>query len=697
MFLVLLLLLLRLFSLRRFLHVHLRDVFSRLVPCVAYDIPLGNTPLPWSRTSGGNRKKCSGRRAHVHHNACVERRTSRMHTQTEERARRVRSLDDLFILSRSQKRLLCCANHSIASIAPLPIYRECGMPRFQLVELLRGSGSAAAAEAAAASSIVRRSSTCSDRNNSKDNGCADGEGSGGILQGIESGSAVQGPRCSVCDQYCFLTTVVCHTCDGGAVGRASVRTSSNGSPGNGGSGGGEGGTSAAARRRHARKRFACGRHLADLCQCPASEYTYYQRRDAAQLRAAAEGLTSSEEQTEAWVEEAKNVLDAAKGTGGGMVNSIRSAKAKISGGRGSGGDATGSGAASAENGAAPNGKVTLAANPKDEIDAAASGSGSAPQQQCSSSSAGAPANTTDGDPQEEDGADVDIDEMELQLDVPTEEDEEAPMSSLLPTGWRERPSLRFIADLIRVGEELAVPPGQTLDSLRDVVNACAGWVKTIEGILGANDSDRVGATNTTAAAISLFGTAKRAAATTHVADDNGGGGGAAGGGGGRGRGGRGLGVRDGEGGRSGTRSENSTGKRREQVPFHKATKLLSTEANLPGRPVETTERLCVAILAACRLRLQVRLLLGLGEDEVCDEWSVGRVGAGVCRFFAVVIAVVAVGIRMSEFFFFCHDAVECVFDCFLAWPIFFFFFRRIWLDVSSAYPFSTERCEASHS
>ncbi|CAM9234878.1 unnamed protein product, partial [Scytosiphon promiscuus] len=52
-----------------------------------------------------------------------------------------------------------------------------------------------------------------------------------------------------------------------------------------------------------------------------------------------------------------------------------------------------------------------------------------------------------------------------------------------------------------------------------------------------------------------------------------------------------------------------------QVPFHKAIKLLSTEAKLPGRPAETTERLCVAILAACRLRLQVRSLLGLGEDE----------------------------------------------------------------------------------
>ncbi|CAM9836695.1 unnamed protein product, partial [Ectocarpus sp. 13 AM-2016] len=34
-----------------------------------------------------------------------------------------------------------------------------------------------------------------------------------------------------------------------------------------------------------------------------------------------------------------------------------------------------------------------------------------------------------------------------------------------------------------------------------------------------------------------------------------------------------------------------------------------------GRPVDTTERLCVAIIAACRLRLQVRSLLGLGEDE----------------------------------------------------------------------------------
>ena len=75
-------------------------------------------------------------------------------------------------------------------------------------------------------------------------------------------------------------------------------------------------------------------------------------------------------------------------------------------------------------------------------------------------------------------------------------------------------------------------------------------------------------------------------------------------------------------------------KRREQVPFHKAINLLSTEAKLPGRPAETAGRLCAAMMAACVLRGQVRSLLGLGEDEVRLFFSVCafcRARVGVCR------------------------------------------------------------------
>lgn len=436
-----------------------------------------------------------------------------------------------------------------------------------------------------------------------------------MLEGLESGSAVRGPQCSVCDQYCFLTAVVCDACDSAAAGRAPARASSSGSPATGGVG--DGGA-AAARRRHSRRRFACGRHLADLCPCPASEYAYYQRKDAGQLRRAAKDLTSSEEQTEAWVEEAKAALAAAKGTGGGMVSSFRFAKAKNGGG---GGDGTGAtAAAAAEDGAVSNGKVKLEPqNPDDTDDGDAAAAAVAAAQHTSSSAGppldGADSNNTRG---EEDFGAGEADEMDLQLEVSVDEDEAPLPSSLLPAGWHERPSLRYIGDLMRVGEELGAPE-QTLDNLRQVVDACAGWVKTIEGILGAGDADGTAATSTAAAAaVSLFGTSKRTAAASHGADDEGGGGR------GHGRGGRGASAREGglRGGGARAESGSTTTKRREQVPFHKALKLLSTEAKLPGRPVETAERLCVAIVAACRLRKQVRSLLGLGEDEVRERPSV---------------------------------------------------------------------------
>eukprot|EP00752_Nemacystus_decipiens_P007676 g6862.t1 len=499
-------------------------------------------------------------------------------------------------------------------------------PMEKLVERLRGSTAPAttpASDSNTCSSAFRRTSSFGG-DGGKENGCADGgrgggRGGGGVLEGLESGSAVRGPQCSVCDQYCFLAAVVCNACDSATAGRAPARASSSGSPATGAVG--DGGA-AAARRRHSRRRFACGRHLADLCPCPASGYTYYRRMDAAQLRRAAKDLTSSEEQTEAWVEEAKAALAVARGagTGGGLVNSFLLVKAKNGDGGGAaagGGDGGGGGT---QQGAVGNGKVKLEPRNPGETEPYGEDKGAT----------GPPLDDANGSGEEGGAAAAGeaIDEtMDLELDASVDEDDDELLpSSLLPAGWRERPSLRYIGDLIRAGEELGAPE-HTLDNLRQVVDACAGWVKTIEGILGAGgggDADGTAA----AAAVSLFGTAKRAAAataaaTSHGADDE------SGRGRGRGPGGRDGGSRSGGAGagggarREGSSSSSSssatttttTTKRREQVPFHKAVKLLSTEAKLPGRPSETTERLCVAIIGASQLRRQIRTLLGLGEDE----------------------------------------------------------------------------------
>ncbi|CAN0041389.1 unnamed protein product [Ectocarpus fasciculatus] len=480
--------------------------------------------------------------------------------------------------------------------------QQMGCTRFEpiekLVERLHGGRKATAPTevAAAATSVVRRSSSaCGD----KGNGCADGEGAsgggggGGILEGLEAGSAVRGPQCSVCDQYCFLTAVVCDTCDSGGLGRgAPARASSGG--GGGGSPSGDGGAAAAARRRHQRRRFACGRHLAELCACPASEYTFYQRKDEVQLRRAANDLTSSEEYTETWVEEAKLALAAARSTGGGMVNSFRPVKA-VKGSNGGSSREDEASQSPTENGAGGGGgKVKLEALPSSPGKANGADSSS----------------TNDGAAEREEEEETEDLKLNISSSSMSVDEDEPPLpSSLLPAGWNERPSLRYIGDLIRVGEELGAPE-QTLESLREIVDACAGWVKTIEGILGP---DGAATTATCAAAVSLFGSAKRAAVAAAAAAAATGGGDDAdcGGRGGRSGGGshRNVGVRGENGGST------TAVKRKEQVPFHKAIKLLSTEAKLPGRPVDTTERLCVAIIAACRLRLQVRSLLGLGEDE----------------------------------------------------------------------------------
>ncbi|CAM9836623.1 unnamed protein product, partial [Ectocarpus sp. 13 AM-2016] len=215
-----------------------------------------------------------------------------------------------------------------------------------------------------------------------------------------------------------------------------------------------------------------------LCACPASEYTFYQRKDEAQLRRAAKDLTSSEEYTETWVEEARLALAAARSTGGGMVNSFRSVK----GAKGSGGSCREDEASQLprENGTGGGGggggKVKLEAQPSS---AKADSDSVRPRL----------ANGADCSPSSDGATECEEETQDLQLSnssgsIMSVDEDEAPLpSSLLPAGWNERPSLSYIGDLIRVGEELNAPE-QTLESLREIVDACAGWVKTIEGILG---------------------------------------------------------------------------------------------------------------------------------------------------------------------------------------------------------------------
>lgn len=468
-----------------------------------------------------------------------------------------------------------------------------------------------------------------------------------LFAGLESGSAVQGPQCAVCDQYCFLIAAVCDACDGSWVGRAAARSSSSSS------GTPTGAVSSSAsnvpgklgeawcpdptkRRRQSRVRFSCGRHLEELCGCPASEYTFYQRRDAEQLRSAAGSLTSLEEQLEMWREEARSAVAAARATGGNTASSFRSATAK-----GVVGSSSGSGLeAGMEEVPTDEGDNVKLELPPDSDTPTASLSSTEP-----------PADGTKGKPKPgaaQKGEDQDNnssgdgyspgEQREVPLDGDGDEEEEKVLSSLLPDGWQQRPSLRYIGDLIRVGRELKAPE-PTLNELRQIVDACKGWVKTIEVILGPSDADSDA--SAAAAAAIQFGTAKRSASMSSGGSGSAGIGGDSGGGlvrGSRasasGRGGRGAGARE-AAARGGGRNETLC-KKREQVPFHKAINLLGSEAKLPGRPVETTERLCEAVMEACRLRLQVRSFLGLGEDEVKMHIHVVQI-RGLVKSFAFLL------------------------------------------------------------
>lgn len=416
-------------------------------------------------------------------------------------------------------------------------------------------------------------------------------------------------------------------------------------------------TTTTTRRRHSRRRFACGRHLAELCACPASEYTCYRRKDAAQLRSAAKALTSVEEHLEVWHEEARSALAAA---GGSLATSLRYASVGKGGGSGGGNSGSGGGggdavavaaaaAAAAAGGAAETAAVKVEVPPSSS-DASTTPLSSPDSSSCcsssrdgSSSSGGAAAAVAKAEEGGGGGGDhpaaggkldatASVAATETELLPPSEKQlgevalkrnsgdgdgEFKTTSSLIPAGWHDRPSLRYVSELIRVGEELGAPE-PVLTALREIVDACAGWVKTVEMILGASDSD-----SSAAAAIS-FGTTKRAASLSAAAAGGGASGAGGDGGGGKGRaaaGGRShrgassaAGGSGGGGGRSSRSTEGS--KRREQVPFYKAMRMLVDEGKLPARPVETTEKFCVAVIAACRLRVQARTLLGLEEDEV---------------------------------------------------------------------------------
>lgn len=404
----------------------------------------------------------------------------------------------------------------------------------QLAERLRGSSVATHTPVVLAAGRLAAAPTAAgtegSRRRSGDASCVTNTGvsnqaEDGVLAGIESGNPVQGPQCSVCHQYCFLVLAVCDSCDGGGgsmIGRRQSR--------------------AAGQRR----RFVCGRHVEDLCACSASEYTFYTRRDAADLRAAAKGVSTLQERVEVWADEASGVLDFAYGRG--EVEE----------------DADGTGDVKMEEESGPGDRAEKPAfgvllpssyhvSKTERGDKATTPAFSASQQQMPRRQASSHA-------------------VHHQ-------------SSLLPQHWHKRPTVRYLNDLVAVGEELGGSEGLLTD-LRLLIESCSRWTRAAESLLGQRRSfdppvseDVIAADREEIADPSVSGSAGYSSATR--AND------------------------------------------RERA-FHRAAVLVAREAELLVRPEEQTERLCAAVLTACDLRLQVRLILGLGEDEVC-VWFVSHI------------------------------------------------------------------------
>lgn len=494
---------------------------------------------------------------------------------------------------------------------------------------------------------------------------------------------MQGPQCCICHQYCFLAVAVCDTCDGAGRGDS-------GDGGLGGGGGGSGALGGGRRRNARRRRFACGRHLEELCACPTSEYTYYRRKTAGELRAAAKGLSSLEEHREEWANEARGVLTAIRGRGGrrGTVGASVTAPSAGCDGVLSSCDGSNRGNFSvAVKGEEDNDEVmvvkveevvTAAGMEKGENSAVASVSASASNTTAVASAAdtsilapkfsvkskgeggenaGVAVAVVAGTPLTGKGIDhkayvkggasctlpgtVDgaaagaaastrvstscaagFSQPAPNLCCFSPSTVSASFSPLLPPMWHERPTLSYLKELITAGEDLGGPDGVLAD-LRTLMESCARWSKAVENMLGPSDviatspamllsSSSISSSSSNAAAVSCGGGGtKRGAVGASLPPPQSTGGFERLVVGGTGRD-KGKGVSGSGSGGSSPRSP----KLREPIPFHKAATLLAREAGLPGRPVESTDRLCSAVLASCRLGVQVRSLLGLDEDEV---------------------------------------------------------------------------------
>lgn len=369
-------------------------------------------------------------------------------------------------------------------------------------------------------------------------------GDDGILTAIESASPVQGPQCTVCHQYCFLALAVCDTCHGAAAsGRRGSRSGSG-----------------------SFRRFACGRHLEQLCACPCSSYTFYVRKDAAALRAASSGLSSLYDYLEVWADEARGIIAAVNG--GADADPAREAAENID----CAGDNELVGAVRVKGeGASEDERETL--------NSAATSSSSKSLVAPKAERKGLPAAVGEG-------GKVSRSQISRRHTAPTMPPSpgkgEEFRSTLLPPRWHERPTLGYLKELIRVGAELGGSE-VLLTDLAALVDGCARWTKTVRMLVGRENALRRVLVTT------------GAATTGGVGSGNNGGAGE---------------------GQNGSAAGNKT-KRREPAAFHKVTSLLKREGGLPARAPELTEELCSLLLGACDLRKQVRLVLGLGEDEVC--------------------------------------------------------------------------------
>lgn len=370
-------------------------------------------------------------------------------------------------------------------------------------------------------------------------------GDDSVLAGIESASPVQGPRCTVCGQYCFLAVAVCDTCDAAAMsGRRGSRSGSG-----------------------LLRRFVCGRHLKELCACPCSEYTFYARKDAAALRAAGSGLSSLQEHLDVWTDEARGVLASVNGGAEATAaTAAREATEKTDGDDDDDDDDV-VGVVQVKKEDAPDEREML------------------PSATSTTESLVAP--NTEG---KDNPAAAAVGDKISKSQIPRRHHAPTPPppppgkpgfhSSLLLPRWHERPTLSYLQDLIRVGQELGGSEVLLAD-LAAVVDGCARWTKAVGALLGPD--------------CSLKPPVKPAGAA--AAGDVGSGTG----------GGREKKVRC---------AADRKAKNREPASFHKAAALLRREGVLSVRPVKLTETLCRLVLGACDLRKQVRLMLGLAEDEV---------------------------------------------------------------------------------